>query len=125
MSNKKIWIPLIIIDAISVALYMWGKLSPLKASVRIITGAWKGNAFAKYMLKLLVNPLVVIAITTIIGILLTMTVTAKYYASKDIYAASRESAMRDVKSSEKASDVIIEGVVQEEPSNKGNKMDVF
>lgn len=77
------------------------------------------------MLKLLVNPLVVIAITTVIGILLTMSVTAKYYASKDIYAASRESAMQDVKSSEKASDVIIEGVVQEEPSNKGNKMDVF
>ena len=75
--------------------------------------------------KLLVNPLVVIAITTAIGILLTMAVTAKYYASKDIYAASRESAMQDVKSSEKASDVIIEGVVQEEPSNKGNKMDVF
>lgn len=34
-------------------------------------------------------------------------------------------SMQDVKSSEKASDVIIEGVVQEEPSNKGNKMDVF
>lgn len=33
--------------------------------------------------------------------------------------------MQDVKSSEKASDVIIEGVVQEETSNKGNKMDVF
>lgn len=60
---------------------MWGRLSPLKASIRIITGAWKGNAFAKYMLKLLVNPLVVIAITTVIGILLTMIVTTKYYAS--------------------------------------------
>lgn len=125
MSNKKIWIPLIIIDAVSVALYMWGRLSPLKASIRIITGAWKGNAFAKYMLKLLVNPLVVIAITTVIGILLTMTVTTKYYASKDIYAASRESAMQDVRSSEKASDVISEGIVHEEPSDKGNKMDVF
>lgn len=125
MSNKKIWIPIIIIDAVSVALYLWGRLSPVKASVHIITGAWKGNVFAKYMLKLLVNPLAVIAITTVIGILLTMAVTAKYYASKDIYAASRESAMQDVKSSEKASDVIIEGVVQEEPSNKGNKMDVF
>jgi hypothetical protein len=125
VSNKKIWIPLIIIDAISVALYMWGKLSPLKASVRIITGAWKGNAFAKYMLKLLVNPLVVIAITTVVGILLTMVITTKYYASKDIYAASRESAMQDVRSSEKASDVIIEGIVHEEPSDKGNKMDVF
>ena len=125
MSNKKIWIPLIIIDVISVALYLWGRLSPVIASVHIITGAWKGNVFAKYMLKLLVNPLAVLAITTVIGILLTMAVTAKYYASKDIYAASRESAMQDVKSSEKASDVIIEGVVQEEPSNKGNKMDVF
>lgn len=125
MSNKKIWIPLIIIDAISVALYTWGRLSPLKASVRIITGAWKGNAFAKYMLKLLVNPLVVIAITTVVGILLTMVITTKYYPSKDIYAASRESAMQDVRSSEKASDVIIEGIVHEEPSDKGNKMDVF
>ena len=81
MSNKKIWIPLIIIDAISIVLYIWGRLSPIKASARIIAGAWKGNVFAKYMLKLLVNPLVVIAITTVIGILLTMSVTAKYYAS--------------------------------------------
>lgn len=125
VKNKKIWLPLIIIDAISIALYMWGRLSPLKASIRIITGAWKGNAFAKYMLKLLANPLAVIAITTAIGVLLTMAVTTKYYASKDVYAASRESAMQDVKGAEKAPDVIIDGVVQEEPSDKGNKMDVF